>query len=312
MECEDEIVDGICGRLSQLSMNVDKAKTETDDTSDKSKDLVEQELLWAKLKLLQCPFSWDDLKEIVNYDKTADKHKARIAQTEKKLETLHRAEFLYTGLILNIVLVYEHFCDGDTGSSLAVLCATEALLKSSSSPGQFSSKLVADNKDALWYVVLACRAYLYFYSRNFCEVGRTLMKIKKFDDLNNACKAGILVVRVEVLIEYGHEGDVASIKHMEAALSLDPNQAEWHFFLGKCLRKLRRLDYSLNRPAKEELKAFEEAYKIAKHPVYAVFLAQAYIETACSVFSKQHNSGTVPSASKVIDRMNKRSVELYK
>lgn len=78
----------------------------------------------------------------------------------------------------------------------------------------------------------------------------------------------------------------------------------------KCLGRLRRIDNFNEIPAKEELKALENAVKMTKNPSYIIFLAQAYREASFRVYSLHRNN--LSSLKAELERMNTRSAELYR
>ncbi|XP_063240187.1 uncharacterized protein LOC134541002 [Bacillus rossius redtenbacheri] len=303
----ENTVDEISHALSEASLEDGKRETGQDAGGEEAR-------LWEALKALHCPFTWDDVLEIQREDKGTDKCKARLSQIEEKLEEIAEPDsFQYRKLVLNVVLVYERFADGDPGGALAVQRETEALLSSwSPRAGDALGRLVEGSGDALRHVVLACRAHLQFRSRVLREAGRTLAGIVPFERLDDPCRAAVSGLRAAVLMEFGYRGNVAALKHAEAAVAMDPDQGEWHFVLGKCLGRLRRIDHSFQIPDKLELKSLEEAVRLTKHPPYIVFLAQAYRETAFKVFSETRHSVTKSTVKSAIDKMNEKSLTLYK
>jgi tetratricopeptide (TPR) repeat protein len=102
----------------------------------------------------------------------------------------------------------------------------------------------------------------------------------------------------------------AALEYIKKALEMDPKQGEWHFLLGKCLGRIRRIDTFNEIPPQEELKALENAAGMTKNPSYIIFLAQAYREASFRLFSI-HRRNLAPLEEK-LDRMNERSAELYR
>jgi hypothetical protein len=100
------------------------------------------------------------------------------------------------------------------------------------------------------------------------------------------------------------------MEYVKKALELDPKQGEWHFLLGKCLGRLRRIDTYNEIPQQEELKALENAAEMTTNPSYMIFLAQAYREAAFRLFSFHRNN--LEHLKEELDRMNERSAQLYK
>ncbi|KAJ8890177.1 hypothetical protein PR048_009684 [Dryococelus australis] len=218
-----------------------------------------------------CPeLLWDDIHKI-KIDGTAfRKNNLRIAEIEEKMEEIEECDTVeYRKSVLNVVLIYEYFCNGSKGNSLSALCEAEALLESPSPVGVLS-KLVTDIKVVLQHIVLACRAYVQFYSRKLCEVEHTDSKI---------------TFHATTLMEYGYKDNIAEMLHVRKGLSLDPNQGECHFLVGRCLGKVRHINFIFQMPAREELKELEEAMnKNPENVHYVIYLSQAYRERVRLVF----------------------------
>lgn len=93
-------------------------------------------------------------------------------------------------------------------------------------------------------------------------------------------------------------------------MQLDPEQSEWHFLFGKSLGRIRRLESYMHIPAQKEIKALEKAVELKRNASFVIFLAQAYREVSFRVYSA-HKHDLAPFKEQ-LDRMNTRSLELYK
>jgi hypothetical protein len=100
------------------------------------------------------------------------------------------------------------------------------------------------------------------------------------------------------------------MEYIKKALELDTKQGEWHFLLGKCLGRIRRIEKYNEIPPQDELKALEKAAEMTKNPSYMIILAQSYRETSFRLFSI-HRDNLAPLKEK-LDRMNERSAQLYR
>jgi hypothetical protein len=63
-------------------------------------------------------------------------------------------------------------------------------------------------------------------------------------------------------------------------------------------------------PARKEIKALEKSVELTKNPSFMIFLAQAYREVSFRVYSA--NKYDLAPFKETLDKMNKRSLELYK
>lgn len=133
-----------------------------------------------------------------------------------------------------------------------------------------------------------CGIFLYFYfiyvyfdvfhnSNNTLQV---LAKIKSYDSMSEGNKAGIWAIRASVYIKYGYTGIIRAVEYMKKAISLDPNNAHWHFMKGKYLGRLRRMENVFTIPGNEEFSALKKAVHIKKDPYFIAFIAELYIEIA--------------------------------
>jgi tetratricopeptide (TPR) repeat protein len=102
----------------------------------------------------------------------------------------------------------------------------------------------------------------------------------------------------------------AAMEYIKKALELDPKQGEWHFLLGKCLGRIRRIDKFNEIPPVDELKALENAVEMTKNASHIIFLAQAYREASFRLFSI-HRRNLTPLKEQ-LDKMSERSSELYR
>ncbi|XKL61669.1 hypothetical protein PGB90_001502 [Kerria lacca] len=109
---------------------------------------------------------------------------------------------------------------------------------------------------------------------------QVLAKIKSYDSMSEGNKAGIWAIRASVYIKYGYTGIIRAVEYMKKAISLDPNNAHWHFMKGKYLGRLRRMENVFTIPGNEEFSALKKAVHIKKDPYFIAFIAELYIEIA--------------------------------
>lgn len=93
-------------------------------------------------------------------------------------------------------------------------------------------------------------------------------------------------------------------------MELDPEHGEWHFLFGKSCGRIRRVECFTEIPAQKEIKALEKAVELTRNPSFIIFLAQAYREASFRVYSA--NKHDLAHLKEKLDRMNMRSLELYK
>lgn len=107
-----------------------------------------------------------------------------------------------------------------------------------------------------------------------------LNKIKSFDTMNNANKAGLWAIRANVYVEYGYEGVKNAVSYMRKAVTTDPDNAFWHFMKGMFMGRLRRMEGGLVMPENEEFQALRTAIELREDPAFIAFAGEAYLETA--------------------------------
>ena len=160
----------------------------------------ERSILREQLKLLECPFTWN-LKNL-NVRDTLD---FSISRINEKLEEIEEDTFQWRKLILMLVLCYEHFCKGDTATSLAKQRICEQILDPSEPKGEHESFFHA-TKNALLHIVNSCKCHLLFETGVLNEARHIFEKVYKFEEMDNPCKATIWGIRAAVSMEYGYEG----------------------------------------------------------------------------------------------------------
>lgn len=137
---------------------------------------------------------------------------------------------------------------------------------------------------------------------------KVVQMIKRRESMSNIEKAGLLGLKVSIFNEYGPDSSAFVVDDIREAVSLNPEEAEWHFLLGKVLRRLRKLGTFFEIPEKEEICALENAYSKKKCPAYAIFCATSYKELSTKLFQKfgPENFG------EQIKGLNGKALELYR
>nr|CAD7442274.1 unnamed protein product [Timema bartmani] len=266
-------------------------------------ELKNDQALRKDVESLQGPFTWDILETLENSTvKTISMFE------DKQLNTEDEDTFQWCKFVLNLVLSYEYYHNSELTKSMGKLLDNERLLSTFTSKGVLEM-FYQTTKEALYHVVYASLAYLHL---NFHDVSATknmLSRVTREEDMDNRCKAALSGTHAAFLMEYGYSGNIAAVKYLKMAVSLDPFQGEWKFLLGKCLVRIRHINSLSEVPSMEEFRALEEAVEMTKNPSYILFLAQTYGEAASSLASQNDNPESIHRS---LNHMSERALALYK
>lgn len=254
--------------------------------------------LQCQLDALQCPFTWKMKNMLIH--KSPINVITRLEEKEEELDGEEGAFLLLRQFGLQLALCFENWHEGDITAARERQRICDNLIENENAP----------YVDGLKHISKSCAAHLAHMSGTVLDVRallKTITPFKELDDVNKACVVGM---RGIFLMEYGYEGTSQSVPYIEQALELDPSSAEWHFLLGKSLRRLRRLNAFNEIPDKRELKALEKAVEMSQCSGYCTFLAQTYRETAFRVFSLNKNN--LSPFKDALDSMNEKAAEYYR
>ncbi|XP_069673933.1 uncharacterized protein [Periplaneta americana] len=260
--------------------------------------------LFKEIKLLECPINWAEEQPIEE-----DPDTIIYIKLEKIEEIEEEREFPWSTFNMKLVLCHQYCRKESYSKALEALKFCEEVITCTDSKGIYEDFYNA-TKNGLFHVVLSSKCYICFKMGRLSEVKQLLGRIDKYESMDNACKAAIWGVRGAVSMECGYEGTTASVGYLEKALDLDPKQGEWMFLLGKCLSRIRHLEYYCEIPTKE-LTLLEKAVKITQNASYMVFLAQAYREAAFRIFLANRKNMD-EKLEESLNSMNQRSYNLYR
>ncbi|XP_066999329.2 uncharacterized protein [Anabrus simplex] len=276
-----------------------------DENNDIFSELpVDDVELLESIKKLDCPFTWFSSETF-----PLDSPDVTINRCEEKAEEIMEDELDWRVFILNMVLCHEYTRKNLIGDAFAKHRLLDNYIKKSEEVDKNNTNDVHVSISALKQLVLSCRCFLECKSKLIGDAKATLMKIKTID-LDEKDQGTIWGTRGAVYMEYGYYGTKAAVDFIENALQLNADQAEWHFLLGKCLGRIRRIDNFNAPPENRELTALEKAIDYSERVPYMIFLAQAYRESSFKLFSSHRNDMDRYQA--ICDKMNNRSVELYR
>ncbi|XP_049780068.1 uncharacterized protein LOC126176925 [Schistocerca cancellata] len=254
--------------------------------------------LQHQLDALQCPFTWE-MKDMLIH-KSPVNVITRLEEKEEELDGEEGAFLLLRQCGLQLALCYENWYKGDIAAARERQHTCDSLIENEDAP----------YLDGLKHISRSCAVHLAYLSGMVSDARTLLKKVIPFKELNDVSKACVVGMRGIVLMEYGYQGTSQSVPYIEQALELDPSSAEWHFLLGKSLRRLRRLNAFNEIPDKRELKALEKAVEMSQCSGYCTFLAQTYRETAFRVYSLNRND--LSPFKQTLDIMNEKAAEYYR
>ncbi|PSN53006.1 hypothetical protein C0J52_01137 [Blattella germanica] len=300
-----DLEDAIDDDNSRIKENIEENKTENEVQNKNVGDAIDNdkfESLKQRVDSLESPFIWN-LKRETQVD--------IISKTIEKMKEVKDDDmFQWRHFTLSLILCFEYYRQGEISTAWEKLCECEKTINSIDSKGMYE-EFYQSTMDALLHVVLASKCHLLIKEGKLSELEGVLEKIVKADNMDQSCRAALCGIKAAVSMEYGHEGTKNAFDYAKKASELEESEAEWHFLIGKCHGRIRRVEYYNEIPKPEELKSLERAVQLRESPSYIIFLAQSYRETGFRVYS--HNKQEVDQALRTkIDAMNKRSEELYR
>ncbi|XP_051173313.1 uncharacterized protein LOC127289423 [Leptopilina boulardi] len=210
-----------------------------------------------QLRKLQCPFTWD--LSLFNYEKL-------YKDTDLSID-YYLKELKFAGLLMQLYKsIVKEDVDDDKIDEKFKKCENLVL--------QFKNlkKEVAKN------ILNGTKAHYLMIKGRISEVNEILININSVDDekylsILNELKAAIWTTSND----YTYTANIA-IEFAKNSLQYDSNNAKSHYFLGKNLRKLRRLVSIFDVPSEEEVEHFLKAYDLEKNFEFGIFLGQCYKE----------------------------------
>uniref|UniRef100_A0A1B6MKH9 Uncharacterized protein n=1 Tax=Graphocephala atropunctata TaxID=36148 RepID=A0A1B6MKH9_9HEMI len=237
----------------------------------------------------ESPFIWKPRQ-----GKPVDEPRIAIIRLQKKDKEIRDVNtFKWRNFILQLVISYELFKEKEISQALEKL---EDLKKNLAMKANSTSEgwLFISIENALWHVITASKAFLLLENNLIDEAYKLISEIQPVHTMKRASQAGIHGIRAAVFMEYGHRGNVKGLGEAMKAVEIDRTNGEWHFLLGKCMGRIRRVSkcYELVDPL--EVKAFNTAVNLDKiNAHYKVYLAQTIRERAFREFKiKKPKMGT--------------------
>uniref|UniRef100_A0A1B6F7Y5 Uncharacterized protein n=1 Tax=Cuerna arida TaxID=1464854 RepID=A0A1B6F7Y5_9HEMI len=252
----------------------------------KIKELTLEEKI-EKIKLCldksQSPFMWKPKQA-----KPVDEPRIIIDRLEKKdKEISGEYTFKWRSFILHLIISYELFRAKEVTQALEKLKDLQNILTKQTNSAS-EEWLFISIKDALWHVITASKAFLLLNNNLIDEAYKLISEIQPIFTMKRASKAGIHGIRAAVFMEYGHRGNLIGLTEAMKAVEIDRTNGEWHFLVGKCMGRIRRVSQCFELVDPLEVKSFNEAINLDKiNANYKVYLAQALRERAFREFKKE-------------------------
>lgn len=284
--------DSVLSDFERLSLHSERRNRSCEDTPRISKEDLEE---------LECPFTWEPSH--VPPEDTPDE---MIRKISEKLEETKEGDKLSWRQFVSIrALCYEYYRKKNLKKALEQCEECEHILKESIDNEAFKSL-----PNAAEHVLLASKVFVLNAVGKISKARSLLKEIVAYEDLSTAEQAGIWGIKASLHMEYGYKGTKEAIGFSKMSISLNPREGHWHFLLGKCLGRIRRIESRLDIPSNEELDALETAVELDPNPKYIIFTAEAYMEASFRAFSKHRNNlGPLKS---VLNELNKKSALFYK
>lgn len=266
---------------------------------------IDEFSLYEDLKTLECPFDWGFPEYIFS---TKEVIETKMQNLDNKInsetEKLLSHEFQWRKFVFTTSLSFYYFKVDKKDQAWQTVEKAYAIIDAEGIRDSFYESI----KASLFHIILAMKARYYFDDGEYFNAQEVVQMIKRRESMSNIEKAGLLGLKVSIFNEYGPDSSAFVVDDIREAVSLNPEEAEWHFLLGKVLRRLRKLGTFFEIPEKEEICALENAYSKKKCPAYAIFCATSYKELSTKLFQKfgPENFG------EQIKGLNSKALELYR
>ncbi|XP_054261914.1 uncharacterized protein LOC128985941 isoform X2 [Macrosteles quadrilineatus] len=292
------LVRPIYPKFSKTCWSQSKTPTHKEETKEEKKSrLIKQ------LQKFDSPFKWKprEVKPISEPEVIIE----RIQEKDKEL--VDERKFKWRKFLLHLVISYEYWRAKNISKAFEEVCGLESLLNNESN---HRDNLFSCIEDALKHVVYASKAFLYLEQNMLTEAEKCIDMILPKDAMNRSNKSGIHGITAGVLMEYGHRGNKYALAEASKAKVIDHSIAEWHFFISKCMGRLRRVAQCHDLVDRTEVTAINKALDLDKgNATYKVFLGQVLAEKTLREY--KHHPKIEPELNNKIKKTNHAAMKNF-
>ncbi|XP_054264015.1 uncharacterized protein LOC128987279 isoform X2 [Macrosteles quadrilineatus] len=169
-------------------------------------------------------------------------------------------------------------------------------------------------QEALIHVLLSTKVHLLLRSDCPVEARQVVQDLQMVKDMSVEGLAALQGLKAWFFHHYRGEGARLALQCARQALALIPNSPLWMILTSQSLRRVRKLQSSLEEVSSEEVELLEGAVEQERSPRHLLLLAQAYREAGECKFQKHRNDQDFYHSQTFheISEIQQKSFDLYK